>query len=156
MEIFTSTETIVETEIHDKRPNFTLNSTNPQYAWSQYPLWHLLNVRYKWLIPELILTRRERTTNTWYRRGINEKKKQETNHYSFSRSKYFRIHNSNWIMRDREMLPKYYFYWFRIENKHKAEPWLDQALMDTKVCTSEILIKIKINIEKSKDKHIKH
>ena len=28
------------------------------------------------------------------------------------------------------MLPPYYFYWFRIDNKHKTEPWLDQALMD--------------------------
>ena len=24
---------------------------------------------------------------------------------------------------------RYYFYWFRIDNKHMAEPWLDQALM---------------------------
>ena len=29
------------------------------------------------------------------------------------------------------MLPPYYFYWFRIDNKHIAEPWLDQALMDS-------------------------
>ena len=28
------------------------------------------------------------------------------------------------------MLPLYYFYWFRIDNKHMTEPWLDQALMD--------------------------
>ena len=28
------------------------------------------------------------------------------------------------------MLPPYYFYWFRIDNKHMAEPWMDQALMD--------------------------
>ena len=27
------------------------------------------------------------------------------------------------------MLPPYYFYWFRIDNKHMTEPWLDQALM---------------------------
>ena len=27
------------------------------------------------------------------------------------------------------MLPSYYFYWFRIDNKHMTEPWLDQALM---------------------------
>ena len=29
------------------------------------------------------------------------------------------------------MLPPYYFYWFRIDNKHMTEPWLDQALMDS-------------------------
>ena len=28
------------------------------------------------------------------------------------------------------MLPLYYFYWFRIDNKYMTEPWLDQALMD--------------------------
>ena len=28
------------------------------------------------------------------------------------------------------MLPPYYFFWFRIDNKHMTEPWLDQALMD--------------------------
>ena len=28
------------------------------------------------------------------------------------------------------MLPPYYFYWFRIDNKHMTEPWLDQGLMD--------------------------
>ena len=28
------------------------------------------------------------------------------------------------------MLPLYYFYWFRKDNKHMTEPWLDQALMD--------------------------
>ena len=28
------------------------------------------------------------------------------------------------------MLPPYYFYWFRINNKDMTEPWLDQALMD--------------------------
>ena len=35
-----------------------------------------------------------------------------------------RIHNSNWIMRqmERQMLPPYYFYWFRIDNKHMTEP----------------------------------
>ena len=26
------------------------------------------------------------------------------------------------------MLPPYYFYWFRIDNKHMTEPWFDQAL----------------------------
>ena len=25
------------------------------------------------------------------------------------------------------MLTTYYFYWFRIDNKHMTEPWLDQA-----------------------------
>ena len=25
------------------------------------------------------------------------------------------------------MLPPYYFYWFRIDNKHMTEPWLDSA-----------------------------
>ena len=29
------------------------------------------------------------------------------------------------------MLLPYYFYWFRIDNKHMTEPWLDQALMDS-------------------------
>ena len=29
------------------------------------------------------------------------------------------------------MLPLYYFSWFRIDNKHMTEPWLDQALMDS-------------------------
>ena len=29
------------------------------------------------------------------------------------------------------MLPPYYFYWFRIDNKHMTKPWLDQALMDS-------------------------
>ena len=29
------------------------------------------------------------------------------------------------------MLPPYYLYWFRIDNKHMTEPWLDQALMDS-------------------------
>ena len=29
------------------------------------------------------------------------------------------------------MLPPYYFYWFRIDNKHMTEPWLDQALIDS-------------------------
>ena len=29
------------------------------------------------------------------------------------------------------MLPPQYFYWFRIDNKHMTEPWLDQALMDS-------------------------
>ena len=29
------------------------------------------------------------------------------------------------------MLSPYYFCWFRIDNKHMAEPWLDQALMDS-------------------------
>ena len=28
------------------------------------------------------------------------------------------------------MLQPYYFYWFRIDNKHMTEPWLDQALVD--------------------------
>ena len=28
------------------------------------------------------------------------------------------------------MLPPYYFYWFRIDNKHVTESWLDQALID--------------------------
>ena len=28
------------------------------------------------------------------------------------------------------MLPPYYLYWFRIDNKHMTEPCLDQALMD--------------------------
>jgi len=27
------------------------------------------------------------------------------------------------------MLPPNYFYWFRIDNNHMTEPWLDQALM---------------------------
>ena len=29
------------------------------------------------------------------------------------------------------MLPPYYFYWLRIDNKHMTEPWLDEALMDS-------------------------
>jgi len=29
------------------------------------------------------------------------------------------------------MLPQYNFYWFRIDNKHMAEPWLNQRLMDS-------------------------
>ena len=29
------------------------------------------------------------------------------------------------------MLPPYYFYWFRIYNKHVTEPWSDQALSQT-------------------------
>ena len=29
------------------------------------------------------------------------------------------------------MLPPNYFYWFRVDNKHLIEPWLDQALMDS-------------------------
>ena len=29
------------------------------------------------------------------------------------------------------MLPPNYFYWFRIDNKHMTEPWLDQALLDS-------------------------
>jgi len=29
------------------------------------------------------------------------------------------------------MLPPSNFYWFRIDNKHMTEPWLDQALMDS-------------------------
>ena len=29
------------------------------------------------------------------------------------------------------MFPPYNFYWFRINTKHMAEPWLDQALMDS-------------------------
>ena len=29
------------------------------------------------------------------------------------------------------MLPPDYFYWFRIDNKHKTEPWLDPALMES-------------------------
>ena len=29
------------------------------------------------------------------------------------------------------MLPPFYFYWFRIDNKHMTEPWLDQALMES-------------------------
>ena len=29
------------------------------------------------------------------------------------------------------MLPPYYFYWLRRDNKHMTEPWLDQALMDS-------------------------
>ena len=28
------------------------------------------------------------------------------------------------------MLPPYYSYWFRIDNKHMTEPWLVKALMD--------------------------
>ena len=28
------------------------------------------------------------------------------------------------------MLPSYYFYWFRIDNKHMTEPWLDQGPID--------------------------
>jgi len=29
------------------------------------------------------------------------------------------------------MSPLNYFYWFRIDNKHMTEPWLDQVLMDS-------------------------
>ena len=29
------------------------------------------------------------------------------------------------------MLPPCNFYWFRIDNKHMVEPWLDQMLMDS-------------------------
>ena len=29
------------------------------------------------------------------------------------------------------MLPSFNFYWFRIDNKHMTEPWLDQVLMDS-------------------------
>ena len=29
------------------------------------------------------------------------------------------------------MFPPYNFYWFKINTKHMAEPWLDQALMDS-------------------------
>ena len=29
------------------------------------------------------------------------------------------------------MLPPYYFFWFRKDNKHMTEPWLDQALMES-------------------------
>ena len=29
------------------------------------------------------------------------------------------------------MLPPYNFYWFRIDNKHMTEPWLDEALMES-------------------------
>ena len=29
------------------------------------------------------------------------------------------------------MLPPYNFYWFRIDNKHMTEPWLNQGLMDS-------------------------
>ena len=29
------------------------------------------------------------------------------------------------------MLPPYFLNWFRIDNKHMTEPWLDQALMDS-------------------------
>ena len=28
------------------------------------------------------------------------------------------------------MLPPYYFYWSRLDNKHMTKPWLDQALMN--------------------------
>ena len=31
------------------------------------------------------------------------------------------------------MLPPCNFYWFRIDNKHMAEPWLDQALIDSAI-----------------------
>ena len=58
-------------------------------------------------------------------------------HYSFSRSKYFHLliapiegFISNWIMRMIDVIPPYYFYWFRIDSNHMTEPWLDQALMD--------------------------
>ena len=39
------------------------------------------------------------------------------------------------------MIPPYNFYWFRIDNKHITEPWLDQALMDL-AYRSEITIRI--------------
>ena len=39
------------------------------------------------------------------------------------------------------MIPPYNFYWFRIDNKHMTEPWLDQALMDL-AYRSEITIRI--------------
>ena len=29
------------------------------------------------------------------------------------------------------MLPPYNLYWFRIDNKHMTEPWMDQALMES-------------------------
>ena len=38
------------------------------------------------------------------------------------------------------MLPQYYFYWFRIDNKHMTEPWLDQALMDLAYSSSVYII----------------
>ena len=36
------------------------------------------------------------------------------------------------------MLPPYYFYWFRIDNKHMTEPWLDQALMNSAYRSGEM------------------
>ena len=36
------------------------------------------------------------------------------------------------------MLPPNLFYWFRIDNKHMTETWLDQALMDL-ACRSDFL-----------------
>ena len=42
----------------------------------------------------------------------------------FTESADGRIHNSDWKMRQMErwMLPPYYFYWFRIDDKHMTEP----------------------------------
>ena len=37
----------------------------------------------------------------------------------------------NNIDRKIDVIPPYYFYWFRIDNRHMTEPWLDQALMDS-------------------------
>ena len=40
------------------------------------------------------------------------------------------------------MLPPYNLYWFRIDNKHMTEPWLDQALMDSAYkCDTEGTVK---------------
>ena len=43
------------------------------------------------------------------------------------------------------MLPPYYFYWFRIDNKHMTEPWFDQALMDLAYKSAEATQEFLIN-----------
>ena len=41
------------------------------------------------------------------------------------------------------MLPPYYFYWSRIDNKHMTEPWLDQTLMDSAFRSGVIIPNVK-------------
>ena len=41
------------------------------------------------------------------------------------------------------MFPPYYFYWFRLDNKHITKPRLDQALMDYGAI-SLIMINVKV------------
>ena len=40
---------------------------------------------------------------------------------------------SNWMMRqiERQMILPCNFYWFRIDNKHLTQPWLDLTLLDS-------------------------